>query len=119
MFKWEQQLKKVHEFQREFGDELSKPISEEEFDRLKKRVKKYLDKVVPDEYKIFMTITNGVGFDGVGLYEDDEGNRLSDLVENNLDWYTNDELRKYLILGDGNISWYVYFPDEKKYQILD
>ncbi|GFH43438.1 SMI1/KNR4 family protein [Lactococcus hodotermopsidis] len=119
MINWEKQLDKVHEFQRIIGYGIQSGISSDNFEKFSLRIRQELEKILPPELKYFFEKTNGVGFGGVLLYECNEGNRRTDLVENNLDWYTNDELRKYLILGDGNISWYVYLPDEKKYQILD
>lgn len=46
-------------------------------------------------------------------------NSINGLIEYNKIWYENEWQKKYIFIGESNISWYVYDFAECKYVELD
>ncbi|WP_271005175.1 YrhA family protein [Listeria seeligeri] len=58
-------------------------------------------------------------FNGIYLYGIDPDDNYLDIIENNEIWHEVEENKKYLFLGDGNISWYVWDSEIDEFQVLD
>ncbi len=81
---------------------------------------------VPKEYLDIISKINGIEFNGFILYGVDEyllehqiNQSIYGLVDSNQIWYENEEQKKYLFLGESNISWYVYEYKKKCFIELD
>lgn len=71
-----------------------------------------------DDYIEVMILMDGFDFNGLSFYsmnKDTENN----IYESNEIYWENDNLKKYLFLGEDSISWYAIAVDSGKYYILD
>ncbi|WP_173276001.1 YrhA family protein [Paenibacillus sp. NEAU-GSW1] len=81
---------------------------------------------LPEPYMSVLRTVNGLEFNGFILYGIDDpylekkpNQQITGLISANQIWYENEDQKKYLFLGDSNISWFVYEIDEKMYLELD
>jgi len=123
---WQENLEKIRQEEATYGEELNDGISEQEAAEFVKEVKKVLKMPVPEDYLKILKVINGIENNGIILYGVDEAllknkpkRHVNGLIDNNQDWLDNEWDGNYLFLGDGNISWYVYDVDNKKYYELD
>ena len=123
---WQEHLEEIRKEERKYGDELNDGISEEESLTFIKEAEKELGAVLPKEYVKILETINGLEFNGVILYGADEqllkeapARSVNGLIDNNKIWYENEWQKRYLFLGESNISWYVYDLNSKKYCELD
>lgn len=112
---WEDNLKKVIDEKKIYGEEVNSGAYKEEIDRLMEEANKKLKVEIPKEYLDILSKINGIEFNGFILYGIDEyllehkiNQSIYGLVDSNEIWYENEEQKKYLFLGESNISWYVY-----------
>ncbi|WP_225435368.1 YrhA family protein [Bacillus aerolatus] len=109
-----------------YGERINTGASEEELTEFQKSVKEELHNELPNEYINVLKIINGLEFNGFILYGIDEvllGNKpnqhIDGLITSNQIWYENEEQKKYLFLGESNISWYVFDINKTQYIELD
>ncbi|MBR1737405.1 MAG: YrhA family protein, partial [Firmicutes bacterium] len=86
---------------------------------------------IPKEYAEIFKVFNGIEFNGSIIYGIDyellnekpvlneNPVKINGLIENNKIWYENSWQKKYIFLGEGNISWYVYDTQLSEYCELD
>ena len=123
---WEENLKKIIDEKKMYDEEVNLGASKEEIDKLIVEAKEKLSVEIPKEYLDILSKVNGIEFNGFILYGVDEylleheiNQSIYGLVDLNKIWYENEEQKKYLFLGESNISWYVYEYRNKIFIELD
>lgn len=123
---WKESLEEIIQEEKKYGQEINGGISEAEEKLLIKAAKDEFDLVLPEDYIKILRVVNGLEFNGTILYGADEPLleeapkcHVNGLVDCNKVWYENEWQKQYLFLGEGNISWYVYELETKKYYELD
>lgn len=123
---WEENLKKIIDELKLYDEKINQGASKNEIKRLKLEAKSKLGFELPSEYLDIISKVNGLEFNGFILYGVDEyllGSEINQniygLIEYNLIWHENEEQKKYLFLGESNISWYVYDIENKNFIELD
>ena len=123
---WKENLKKVIDEKKMYDEEVNLGASKEEIARLIEEVNKKLNVEIPKEYLDIISKINGIEFNGFILYGVDEyllehktNQSIYGLIDSNQIWYENEEQKKYLFLGESNISWYVYEYKNKCFIELD
>lgn len=123
---WRENLEAIRQEVRIYGQELNNGISEKEANMFAKTVKKEMKVVLPQQYLDALKDVNGLEYNGIILYGMDEhllnkepNQHINGLIENNDIWNENEWDTPYLFLGEGDISWYAYNPENKKYYELD
>ena len=109
---WEDNLKKIINEKKMYDEEVNLGASKEEIDKLIVEAKEKLGVEIPKEYLDILSKVNGIEFNGFILYGVDEylleheiNQSIYGLVDLNKIWYENEEQKKYLFLGESNISW--------------
>ena len=123
---WNIKLKEIIEEKNLYGEQVNTGAREAELAKFKKNVKEELQKVLPSEYINVLKIINGLEFNGFILYGIDEvflenkpNQHINGLISFNQIWYEDEDQKKYLFLGESNISWYVYDTNKEQYTELD
>lgn len=123
---WKIKLEEIIEEKKLYGEKVNIGASEAELAQFQKSVKEGLYIELPNEYINVLKIINGIEFNGFVLYGIDEellknkpNQYINGFISLNQIWYENEEQKKYLFLGESNISWYVYDIDKKIYCELD
>ena len=123
---WEENLKKIIDEKKMYDEEVNLGASKEEIDKLIVEAKEKLSVEIPKEYLDILSKVNGIEFNGFILYgvdkyllEHEMNQSIYGLVDLNKIWYENEEQKKYLFLGESNISWYVYEYKNKIFIELD
>ena len=123
---WEDNLKKIIDEKKMYDEELNSGAPKEEITKLMVEAKKKLNVEIPKEYLDIISNINGIEFNGFILYGVDEylleheiNQSIYGLLDSNQIWYENEEQKKYLFLGESNISWYVYEYKNKCFIELD
>ncbi len=123
---WEDNLKKIIDEKKVYDEEVNLGASKEEIDKLVEKAKEQLGVELPKEYLEIISKVNGIEFNGFILYGIDEyllehenNQSIYGLIDSNQTWYENEEQKKYLFLGESNISWYVYEYENNKFIELD
>ena len=123
---WENNLKKIIDDKKMYDEEVNVGASREEIDKLIVESKEKLGGELPKDYLDIISKINGIEFNGFILYGVDEylleheiNQNIYGLVDSNQIWYENEEQKKYLFLGESNISWYVYEYENKSFIELD
>ena len=123
---WNIKLEEIIEEKNLYGEQVNTGASEVELAKFKKNVKAELQKDLPSEYINVLKIINGLEFNGFILYGIDEvflekkpNQHINGLISFNQIWYENEDQKKYLFLGESNISWYVYDTNKEQYIELD
>ena len=123
---WKTKLEEIKEEKNLYGEQINSGASEVELAKFKISVKEELQKDLPTEYSNVLKMVNGLEFNGFILYGIDEvllekkpNQHINGLISFNQIWYENEDQKKYLFLGESNISWYVYDPNNKRFIELD
>lgn len=123
---WEDNLKKIIDEKKMYDEEVNPGASKEEIGKLIAEASEKLNVEIPKEYLDIISKINGIEFNGFILYGVDEdllkheiNQSIYGLVDSNQIWYENEEQKKYLFLGESNISWYVYEYKNKCFIELD
>ena len=123
---WEDNLKKIIDEKKMYNEEVNSGASKEEIAKLVAEAKKKLNVEIPKEYLDIISKINGIEFNGFILYGVDSyllehqiNQSIYGLLDSNQIWYENGEQKKYLFLGESNISWYVYEYKNKRFIELD
>lgn len=123
---WEDNLKKIIDEKKMYDEEVNPGASKEEIGKLIAEASEKLNVEIPKEYLDIISKINGIEFNGFILYGVDEdllkheiNQSIYGLVHSNQIWYENEEQKKYLFLGESNISWYVYEYKNKCFIELD
>lgn len=123
---WKIKLEEIIEEKKLYGEQINSGASEVELAKFKLSVKEELQKDLPTEYSNVLKMVNGLEFNGFILYGIDEvllekkpNQHINGLISFNQIWYENEDQKKYLFLGESNISWYVYDTNNERYIELD
>lgn len=122
---WKEKYSQICSLNQMFGVEMNGGASKSEIEIFMEFVSNELKIIVPKDYLDVLEVVNGMEFNGFIIYGIDEDllmekptQNINGFVENNKIWHENEWQRKYLFLGDSNISWFVYDKDLLKYQEL-
>lgn len=123
---WKIKLEEIIEEKNLYGEQINSGASQVELAKFKISVKEELQKDLPTEYGDFLKKVNGLEFNGFILYGIDDvflekktNQHINGLISFNQIWYENEDQKKYLFLGESNISWYVYDTNNERYIELD
>lgn len=122
---WKEKYSQIYSLNQMFGVKMNGGASKSEIEIFMEFVSNELKTTVPKNYLDVLEVVNGMEFNGFIIYGID-GDLLTEkplqningFIVNNKIWYENEWLRKYVFLGDSNMSWYVYDKDLLKYQEL-
>ena len=123
---WEIYLQQIREEKELYDEEINSGASEKEIYELVTTAKEKWNMEIPQQYLDVLSRINGIEFNGFILYGIDEylldseiNQSIYGLLESNQIWYENEEQKKYLFLGESNISWYVYEHKSNSFIELD
>lgn len=97
---WKNKIEKIKAEKETYSEETNGGATDDQINIFKENVRVGLQIELPNEYLNTIKYING-------------------LIELNQIWYENEEQKKYLFLGESNISWYVFDLQQKKYKELD
>ena len=123
---WKDKLQEIIQEKKIYGEIVNIGATEEEIGMFFKEVKAELNVDLPNDYANILELVNGLEFNGFILYGIDQillskqpNQSINGLIEYNKIWYENEWQKKYIFIGESNISWYVYDFAECKYAELD
>ena len=123
---WKDKLQEIIQEKKIYGEKVNIGATEEEIGMFFKKVKAELNVDLPNDYANILELVNGLEFNGFILYGIDQillskqpNQSINGLIEYNKIWYENEWQKKYIFIGESNISWYVYDFAECKYAELD
>ena len=123
---WKEKLQEIVEEKNLYGEKINFGATTEEIKLFLKETKTVLNVELPNDYLKILEVVNGIEFNGFILYGIDQNllnvkqnQSINGLIECNEIWYENEWQKKYIFLGESNISWYVYNLLEHKYCELD
>ena len=123
---WKDKLKEIIQEKKIYGEKVNIGATEEEIAIFFKEAKTELNVDLPNDYASILELVNGLEFNGFILYGIDQtlsckqpNQSINGLIEYNKIWYENEWQKKYIFIGESNISWYVYDFAECKYIELD
>ena len=123
---WKNKLQEIAQEKKTYGEELNVGATNDEITEFLVEFRNQLNVDLPEGYTRFLETVNGLEFNGFVLYGIDScllkmqpNQTIYGLIENNKIWYENEWQKKYIFLGEGNISWYVYDLANGKYYELD
>ena len=123
---WKDKLEDIKTEKQRYNERLNVGATEDELRLFSVELNKVLGIEIPHEYETFLCLINGFEFNGFILYGIDSyiTNRTSNqsitgLLESNQILYDNPDQKKYIFLGESNISWYVFNVDDNNYMIID
>ena len=123
---WKEKLQEIVEEKNLYREKINFGATTEEIKLFLKETKTVLNVELPNDYLKILEVVNGIEFNGYILYGIDQNllnvkqnQNINGLIECNEIWYENEWQKKYIFLGESNISWYVYNLLEHKYYELD
>jgi len=123
---WKDKLQEIIQEKKIYGEKVNIGANEEEIEIFSKEAMNEIKVDLPNEYIKILRFINGIEFNGFILYGIDQhllnkqqNQRINGLIEYNKIWYENEWQKKYLFIGESNISWYVYDLTERRYVELD
>lgn len=123
---WKDKLQEIIQEKKIYGEKVNIGATEEEIGMFFKEVKAELNVDLPNDYANILELVNGLEFNGFILYgigqillSKQPNQSINGLIEYNKIWYENEWQKKYIFIGESNISWYVYDFAECKYAELD
>ncbi len=123
---WKDKLQEIVQEKNLYGEKVNIGATEEEMEIFFKETKAELNVDLPNDYAKILGLVNGLEFNGFILYGIDQyllsnqpNQSINGLIEYNKIWYENEQQKKYIFIGESNISWYVYDLVECQYFELD
>lgn len=123
---WKDKLQEIVQEKKIYGEKVNIGATEEEIEIFFKEAKAELNVDLPYDYAKILELVNGLEFNGFILYGIDQNllskhpnQSINGLIEYNKIWYENEWQKKYIFIGESNISWYVYDFAKCKYVELD
>lgn len=123
---WKDKLQEIVQEKNLYGEKVNIGAIEEEIELFLKEIKAKFKVDLPNDYVKILEFVNGLEFNGFILYGIDQhllsmqpNQRINGLIECNEIWYENEWQKKYIFIGESNISWYVYDLAECQYLELD
>ena len=119
-------LESVADEQRRFGSQSQPGCSEAQIERLSERVTRELAAELPDGYKEFLRLANGLDWNGVVIFASEnvpitaqQVRFVFGLVEMNLIYREDDRFARLLVFGSDGVDIYVYNNVTRAYEIYD
>ena len=123
---WKDRLLQIAQEKNIYGEQINTGATEEEIRIFIKRVKDEFEIDLPNQYIEILRSVNGVEFNGFIFYGIDEelldtpqNQHIEGFIRSNKIWYENKWQKKYIFLGESDISWYVYDVILGRYLELD
>ena len=123
---YDQILEKIAQEQQEFQQSMQPPCSPKKLIKLKEKVENQLNCTLPDGYIKFLSITNGLMWNGLQIFASETmpivgcaDVKILGFVDLNLIYRENEDCLDLLFFGESGIDSYVYCISAKQYQILD
>lgn len=123
---WKDKLQEIIRRRERRNKKINNGCSNEELDIFKKEVKRKFNHDLPEGYIEFLHMINGLDDNGLVIYciddfiiQEKNNQKVDGYIETNEIWYENEDQKKYMFFGDGNISWYCYDTEINKYVELD
>ena len=123
---WKTKLQEIAQEKLLYGEKINTGATAEEIHYFLEELNTELKICLPDDYLQILEVVNGTEFNGFILYGIDQhllsvkpNQTINGLIENNKIWYENEWQKKYVFLGEGNVSWYVYDLKDHLYYELD
>ena len=123
---WKEKLELIRERRAKRNRHLNEGCSQEEIDILQQEVNNIFQYDLPEEYVAFLSVINGLEYNGLVIYGIDENlidkknnQNVTGYIDTNQIWYENEEQKKYMFFGDSDMSWYCYNISKKTYVELD
>lgn len=123
---WKDKLQEIVQEKNLYGEKINIGATAEDVELFLKETKAELEVDLPNDYVKILEVVNGIEFNGFILYGIDQhllgiqpNQTINGLIEYNKIWYENEWQKKYIFLGESNISWYVYDFTTCKYCELD
>ena len=98
-----------------YGDKINDGVLEKDLKLFVDIFEKNFNVILPNDYLDFLKNFNGIEFNGFIIYGVDKDllsitthNHINGLIEFNTIFYENEHQKKYIFLGENNISCYVY-----------
>lgn len=111
---WQDRLNAVIEIGKKHNRRFNGGVPNQVLQTFEKEVISALGTALPDFYTAFLSVINGVRFNGVTIYGVDkeycgeQDQSVEGLIASNRIWYENEWQQEYLFLGTDSITWYVY-----------
>ncbi|MFR4987145.1 MAG: YrhA family protein [Lachnospirales bacterium] len=109
-----------------YNDKMNEGVLEKDLNLFVNVFKKIFGLSLPYDYLEFLKNFNGIEFNGFIIYGVDKdllsikpSNNINGLIQFNNVFYENEHQKKYIFLGENNISWYVYDIKLNTYFELD
>ncbi len=123
---WKDKLQEIIQEKNLYGEKVNIGATESEIELFLTETKTELNVDLPIDYVKILEYVNGLEFNGFILYGIDKdllsmqpNQSINGLIEYNKIWYENEWQKKYIFIGESNISWYVYDMVECRYLKLD
>ncbi len=123
---WKEKLNEIAQEESFYGGQINQGITEKELEIFEGKAQTEFNGFFPTEYFKILKVVNGIECNGFILYGIDQdlvnsqyNQHINGLIENNKIWYENEWQKRYIFLGESNISWYVYDLSTLKYCELD
>ena len=120
---WLELLEKIEIIVSGYGEKLNSPIDLDKIKSLNKNETNEVKIFIEQEYSRFLTKVNGLDFNGSVLYglktDDTCSAEIYDFFEYNKIWHEVEENKLFIFIGENNISWFVYNPNNYEYLELD
>lgn len=123
---WKEKLQQIVQEMKSYGEEINNGVATAEIQLFLEKSKTELHVAVPDEYLKILEVVNGIEFNGFILYGIDEelldaqqNQSIHGMIESNKIWYEDEWQKRYLFLGESDISWFVYDLEKHQYCELD
>ncbi|MBC1487230.1 SMI1/KNR4 family protein [Listeria seeligeri] len=112
-------ISRIRTIEQEFGNKIPNPISKREYEKILEWLKENFGFDEFNDYYNFLSQVNGLSFNGLYLYGFQPEHPNIDLINSNIIWREHNWTKKFLFLGDDEISFYVWNSEEESFQILD
>ena len=123
---WKEKIELIRERRARRNRHLNEGCSQEEINMLQKEVNNKFQYYLPEDYVEFLSVINGLEYNGLVIYGIDEdlinvenNQNVTGYIDTNQIWYENEEQREYMFFADNDMSWYCYNMNKKTYMELD
>lgn len=123
---WKEKIELIRERRARRNRHLNAGCSQEEINILQKEVNNKFQYYLPEEYLEFLSLINGLEYNGLVIYGIDEdlidvenNQNVTGYIDTNQIWYENEEQREYMFFADNDMSWYCYNMNKKTYMELE
>ena len=123
---WKDKLEEIKIRRERRNRFLNDGCSADELNIFKQAVAEKFNYTLPLEYIDFLSLINGLEYNGLILYGIDENivdktnkQKVTGYIDSNEIWYENEWQKKYIFFGDGNISWFCFDISKNNYVELD